>query len=126
MPFDCSISSTEIITWENFINAFSKTTEISPIDAKFSTPDNIRFHQLQELVYKYLFSISILNKEDRLLGLYILCGKKQGSDTQDVIHDIAQKIKRAVSPFAEILVMNGVNTDDYTMVAEIAKSITTN
>lgn len=45
------------------------------LDAKFSTPENIRLHQLQELVYKYLFSISTLHEKDRIKGLYILCGK---------------------------------------------------
>ena len=33
------------------------------LDAKFSTTENIRIHQLQELVYKYLFSISTLRIE---------------------------------------------------------------
>lgn len=93
------------------------------MDAKFSTPENIRLHQLQELVYKYLFSISTLYDSDRILGLYVLCGKKLGKDTQDVVHDLAKKIGCNVNPFAEILVMNGVNIEDYTMVREIISKI---
>ena len=93
------------------------------IDAKFSTPDNIRVYQLQELVYKYLFSISPLNKKDDILGMYILCGKKEGVDERDVVHDLAQKMKCSVRPFAEILVISGANTNDFTMIEEILDNI---
>lgn len=93
------------------------------LDAKFSTPENIRLHQLQELVYKYLFSISTLNENDQIKGLYILCGKKLGNDAEDAIHDLAQKIGRTVTPFANILVMNGVNTDDYSMTSNIFDNV---
>ena len=89
------------------------------IDAKFSTPDNIRSYQLQELVYKYLFSISTLNEKDQIKGLYILCGKKLGNDVEDIIHDLAQRLGHNVTPFADILVMNGVKTDDYSMTSKI-------
>ena len=84
------------------------------MDAKFSTPKNIRNYQLQELVYKYLFSISTLDEQDVIKGLYIICGKTLNNDKEDVIHDIARHINQTVSPFAELLVMNGKNTkDDY-------------
>ncbi|GAB5082305.1 hypothetical protein Osc1_14780 [Hominimerdicola sp. 21CYCFAH17_S] len=93
------------------------------LDAKFSTPENIRLHQLQELVYKYLFSISTLHEKDRIKGLYILCGKKLGNDMEDNIHDLAQKIGYSVTPFADILVMNGVKTDDYSMTSMIFNNV---
>lgn len=93
------------------------------LDAKFSTPENIQLHQLQELVYKYLFSISTLNDNDRIIGLYILCGKKLGNDIENTIHDLAQNIGRNVIPFAKIIVMNGVNTDDYTMPTKIINGV---
>lgn len=102
---------------------YDNTTNYIIVDAKFSTPENIRLHQLQELVYKYLFSISTLNDNDQIAGLYILCGKKLGNDVEDIIHDLAQKIGRRVSPFAEILVMNGVNANDYSMTNRIFNSI---
>ncbi len=94
------------------------------LDAKFSTPENIRLHQLQELVYKYLFSISTLNETDHIKGLYILCGKKLGNDEEDNIHDLAQKIGHSVSPFADILVINGLKTDDYSMTNIIFDNVT--
>lgn len=93
------------------------------LDAKFSTPKNIRFYQLQELVYKYLFSISALNDNDRILGLYILCGKKLGNDNHDTINDLAENIRHTVIPFAEIIVMNGINTENYAMTAEIINKL---
>ena len=94
------------------------------LDAKFSTPENIRLHQLHELVYKYLFSISTLNASDHIKGMYILCGKKLGNDEEDPIHDLAQTIGHSVCPFADILVMNGVKTDDYSMTSTIFDKVT--
>ena len=89
------------------------------LDAKFSTPENIRLHQLQELVYKYMFSISTLKENDHKKGLYILCGKKHGNDEESIVHDLAQRIGRSVTPFADIVVMNGMKTDDYSMTSII-------
>lgn len=39
-------------------------------DAKFSAPDNIKRSRLQEPVYKYLFSISPSDKNDKIDGMY--------------------------------------------------------
>ena len=94
---------------------YDSTVDYIILDAKFSTNENIRLHQLQELVYKYIFSISTLNKNDHKKGLYILCGKKHGNDEESIVHDLAQRIGRSVTPFADILVMNGMKTDDYSM-----------
>ena len=102
---------------------YDGTADYIILDAKFSTPENIRLHQLQELVYKYLFSISTLNETDHIKGLYILCGKMFGNDEEDNIHDLAQKIGRSVSPFADILVINGVKTDDYSMTSMIFDNV---
>lgn len=93
------------------------------LDAKFSTPANIRKHQLQELVYKYLFSLSPLCREDAIIGLYIICGKTTGSDEPDIVHDLANRIKKPVRPFAEILIMNGTDTADSNIPTLIFKNI---
>lgn len=93
------------------------------LDAKFSTTENIRIHQLQELVYKYLFSISTLNENESISGLYILCGKTSGDDQEDIVHDLAKKIHHTVKPFAEILVIGGNKTDDYSILEVIFNSI---
>ena len=103
---------------------YNGTADYIILDAKFSTPENIRLYQLQELVYKYLFSISTLNEAHHIKGMYILCGKKLGNDEEDIIQDLAHKIGRSVSPFADILVINGVKTDDYSMTSMIFNNVT--
>lgn len=102
---------------------YDSTVDYIILDAKFSTNENIRLHQLQELVYKYIFSISTLNKNDHKKGLYILCGKKHGNDEESIVHDLAQRIGRSVTPFADILVMNGMKTDDYSMTNMIFNNL---
>lgn len=62
------------------------------LDAKFSTTDMIRRQQLQELVYKYLFSISTLNSKDIVRGLYIICGN-QIQPTATALFTILQKYR---------------------------------
>lgn len=42
---------------------------------------------------------------------------------EDNIHDLAQKIGYSVTPFADILVMNGVKTDDYSMTSMIFNNV---
>lgn len=93
------------------------------MDAKFSSPNNIRLHQIQDLVYKYLFSVSPLDSQDVLSGLYILCGRTSGSDAADPVHDLARNIGRSVRGFGEIFIMNGTNPDDQQIPAQIFKDI---
>ena len=66
-----------------------------------------------------MFSISTLKENDHKKGLYILCGKKHGNDEESIVHDLAQRIGRSVTPFADIVVMNGMKTDDYSMTSII-------
>lgn len=98
-------------------------SEYMVLDAKFSTVSSIKKYQLQELVYKYLFSISTLNDNDLIRGLYIICGKNSGNDTNVLVHDIASRINKEVEPFAELLIMNGMNLDDYTIPSIIINKI---
>lgn len=98
-------------------------TDYIIMDAKYSSSANIRSHQLHKLVYKYLFSISPLNIKDRIIGLYIICGKSSGADGEDVIHDLARKINHKITPFAEILVMTGQDTGDEIVPNIIYKTI---
>ncbi len=83
------------------------------LDAKFSTADTIRQQQLQELVYKYLFSISTINSDDMVKGLYIICGKSSDADAESTVHDLAKNIGKNVEPFAKILTMSGNDTSNY-------------
>lgn len=99
------------------------------LDAKFSTPDNILLYQMQDLVYKYLFSVSPLDANGQIAGLYILCGRpgKNHSlfdpDHPVLVHDIAAQQGRTVNPFAEFLVVGGVNTQDCRMMQTIFDSL---
>ena len=98
-------------------------SEYIVIDAKFSSPQNIKKNQLQQLVYKYLFSISPLDEKDSISGLYILCGKKSGSDKPHIVHNIAKKLNKPVHPFAEMAIMNGFDTSDDSIPKLIFKEI---
>lgn len=95
------------------------------LDAKFSTSNNIRLYQLQELVYKYLFSLSPLDTNAQIAGLYILCGKTAGTDRADIVHDLAVSQRRTVTPFAELLVVGGANTQDFRMIQTIFQTLLT-
>lgn len=107
-----------IIKFEN--NNF---TNYLIMDAKFSNPKTIRKNQMQELVFKYLFSLGTLKENDNILGLYIMCGKTSENDDTDIIHDVADKINRSVQPFAEIVIMNGTDTNNYKIPAIIYDKI---
>lgn len=91
------------------------STEYVILDAKFSSVDTIRKHQLQDLVYKYLFSISPLNDRDKIIGMYIFSGKTSKEDGSDNVYDYAMKLNKVVSPFCEILTMSGNDIDNYTI-----------
>lgn len=93
------------------------------MDAKFSSSNNIRKYQLQNMVFKYIFSLSTLKENTRLSGLYILSGKTVDNDKADVVHDIAYRIGKKVNPFAEIMVISGNNTNDYSVIEEIFNNI---
>ena len=47
-------------------------------DAKYSTVRTAATDQAMPLVFKYLFSISTLDKGDQQAGLWLLCGKEGG------------------------------------------------
>ena len=81
------------------------------IDAKHSTPDNIRQNQLAKMVCKYLFSITPLNQNDTIEGLYLFCGKTDTADEFHTIHNIAAQLNKPVIPFAEIASITATDTD---------------
>lgn len=98
------------------------------MDAKYSRTESIRANSLQELVYKYLFSVSTLSENDRVNGLYLICGKAGSReqpdvpDSEDVVHDIARGMGRRVRPFAELVTMSGIDTSDYAIPELLLKS----
>lgn len=93
------------------------------LDAKYSTVKVIRQYQLTDLVYKYLFSISPLEENISVEGLYLLCGKNDNyemekADRSDHLHDIADVVRprKKVSPYAELLTMTAYDVNDYAMM----------
>ena len=96
------------------------------IDAKHSTTKTIRQFQMPELVYKYLFSISPLEENISVDGLYLFCGKNDKYDIEkcdrfDNLHDIANSFmpKKKVSPFAELVTITAYDVNEYQIINEI-------
>jgi len=92
------------------------------IDAKHSTPDNIRQHQLAKMVCKYLFSITPLNQNDIIEGLYLFCGKTDVGDDFCTVHNIAVQLNKPVIPFAEIASITATDTDKNDNLENIIKN----
>lgn len=76
------------------------------LDAKHSSPDNIKRYQLPYLVFKYLFSISSLSNDNNVSGMCILCGKSKVNSSEN-LNDIADEFNIKVSPSAYILNVTG-------------------
>lgn len=98
-----------------------ESAEYVILDAKFSTVDTIRKHQLQDLVYKYFFSISPFDDMDKIIGMYIFSGKTSKEDGSDNVYDYAAKLSKVVSPFCEILTMSGNDVDNDTVPSLICE-----
>jgi hypothetical protein len=45
------------------------------LDAKYSDPNMVRRQYFSALVFKYLFSIGVVEPNDSITGLYVLCGR---------------------------------------------------
>lgn len=80
------------------------------IDAKFSERNDIKKLQLTDLVFKYLVSISTLNKSDSLDGLYILCGKSANLSSYNLF-DLSQAIGEYHKPTVKLYDINAIGTD---------------
>lgn len=100
------------------------------LDAKYSNVKVIREYQLTDLVYKYLFSISPLEENSSVDGLYLLCGKhenneKDKSDYADNLHDIANSFqpRKKVRPFAELMTMTANHVNDDSVIDIVLESL---
>lgn len=72
------------------------------LDAKLSQKYQVVKNQLQDLIYKYLFSLASFNQNDSIMGLLILCGKiSDGSSTN--IKDISKEIGVYTKPFVKFI-----------------------
>ena len=92
------------------------------LDAKYSTVNNIERYQLPYLVYKYLFSISVMNYKDILKGLGIICGKELYSDI-DNVNNISEKISKPTVYKTNIIKLPGDDSEENKVINEYIASI---
>lgn len=79
------------------------------LDAKFSDANTVRRHQVKNLAFKYLFSLSPVTADENLLGLVVLYGKCGIEDQMQSAYD-KQIAGSEIVPFTEMLpLMEGVN-----------------
>ena len=98
------------------------------LDAKFSSLSTVKKFKIQELVFKYLFSISAIDKDDTLAGLCIIYGKCANGDRLETVHD-KELPNDNISPIAELLpLIEGIDSEDHFSKFDelLKKFITTN
>ena len=78
----------------DYIIKIEKSTacEYIILDAKYSDIAVVKNHYFAALEYKYLFSINTEKLEDKIIGLYALCGKYNINDEFIDIYDIARQL----------------------------------
>lgn len=90
------------------------------LDAKLSRKQQVIKYQLQDLIYKYLFSLASFNKNDSIMGLLILCGKLgDGSSTN--IKDISEEIGVDTNPIVKFIDF-GIKCDNETNILSLTDS----
>lgn len=57
------------------------------IDAKFSDINSVKRHYVKDLTFKYLFSISTIDKRDTIEGLCIIYGKCRENEQMQSVYD---------------------------------------
>ncbi len=82
------------------------------LDAKFSTKENVLHHQVSQLAFKYIFSLSPIDLNDRIIGLYIVNGQSEQID--DSITNIYDRSRSEgmIMPRAEIITITENSMDN--------------
>lgn len=81
------------------------------LDAKHSSPNNIKRYQLPFLAFKYLFSISTLQNGKSVDSMCIICGKTTHNSSEN-IYDIAETMDINIHPMAHICNVTGDDIDN--------------
>ncbi|MDD6645218.1 MAG: DUF2357 domain-containing protein [Oscillospiraceae bacterium] len=81
------------------------------LDAKFSEQKKVKEYQMSELVFKYLFSISSFEENEKLSGMYILCGRTDNNRITD-LHDISDSIGVITIPVAKLFDITTLEEND--------------
>ncbi len=74
------------------------------LDAKFSTRKTVYERHVQDLAFKYLFSISPVRAEDILMGMAVIYGKCTEDNKKESAYDY-QFPQQQILPFVEIIPM---------------------
>lgn len=94
IKYECSCGTTYII-----------------VDAKFSEYENIQKHQIKDLVFKYLFSVSPKNPQDTVAGLFILYGRHSTSEEIQDVYDWKYNGNK-ITPFFECIpLIEGIDSN---------------
>ena len=75
-------------------------------DAKYASSRNVRDFKMFPLLFKYLFSLTPLNSQDQITGLYVFNGKSENpNDRLDLVHSVYDLVDdpHRVFPQAEII-----------------------
>ena len=83
------------------------------LDAKFSTEKNVKRYYIPDLSFKYLFSISSVEKNKMVDGLCIVYGQCYDTNKMQSAYD-KQIGTTDISPFMDMIpLIEGVNSDDH-------------
>ena len=89
----------------------NNNTSYHILDAKHSSPNNIKRYQLPYLAFKYLFSISTLQSDNSIDGMCIICGKTSQNSSEN-LYDIAKTMDIHINPMAHICNVTGDDVDN--------------
>ena len=83
------------------------------LDAKFSSEKNVKRYYISDLSFKYLFSVSAIEKNEMVDGLCIVYGQCNDENKMRSAYD-KQIGEKNICPFVEMLpLIEGVNSDSH-------------
>lgn len=100
----------------------NNNTNYHILDAKHSSPNNIKRYQLPYLAFKYLFSISTLQNGNSVDSMCIICGKTAENSSEN-LYDIAKLMNIQVSPLVQICNVTGDDVDNDSVLIEYIEKI---
>ena len=99
----------------------SEAAKFIIVDAKYSTVENVKLHQVARLSFKYLFSLSPINPADEIIALYIING--QSENDEDDFTPIYDKSLGNIKPAAEIITLTENITNNRAIHNELISRI---
>lgn len=84
-------------------------SEFIILDAKWSTLETVKKYRFREIVYKYIFSISTINNNDRINKVWVINGQEIKNKKEYIYNFYNSKFKNRndeITPSAKILTLN--------------------